>query len=84
MIGGLDSSGNFFLLRKEGKTEVKCPYQGRACGTWCAQFSEPFENTKESKKNTLVHICQGKYWKFTKFVDERPDNLKRDQELYNY
>lgn len=78
MIGGLDENGNFFVARKEGKVDLVCPYQGKKCGTWCAQFSEPMVNKKENNTSTLVHICQGRYWKLSKFIDQRPDNLAQD------
>lgn len=87
MIGGLTDKGHFFVIRKEGKVVLDCPYQGKPCGTWCAQFSEPIVKKNErrndrdvhvSGEHHLIHICQGRYWKLTKFHDERPDQLAND------
>lgn len=79
MRGQLTKNGDFVVERKDKFTNLCCPFQQETtnCGTWCPHFSEPIKqrntpnNRSTSREETLVHICHGRYWKFTEFEDAR-------------
>ena len=73
MRGKLTDAGLFIAERKTGFEEMGCPYNDAQCGPWCALFSEPIKqrNIKMKREETLVNLCNGRYWKFTDVKDER-------------
>lgn len=73
MRGKLTEDGKFIAERKTGFENLMCPYADDQCGTWCALFSEPIthKNGKFNRKEFLVNLCNGRYWKFTDFKDRR-------------
>ena len=76
MEGKLDEEGNLSIKRGMRWVNMHCPYaasEAIPCGEWCPQLSEPIiqKNFKSQRMETVVHICQGRHWKFTDFEDRR-------------
>lgn len=75
MEGKLNEDGTFAAKRGAKWVDFLCPYLDGAtpCGEWCPQMSEPIRQTnkKNGHMETVVHICQGRHWKFTEFEDRR-------------
>lgn len=75
MEGKFDEDG--FLVIKRGVRWVNqhCPMNtGESnCGEHCPLVSEPIRqiNKKSERTETVIHICQGRHWKFTAFEDRR-------------
>ena len=79
MRGKLTEAGLFIAERKTGFEGMGCPYNDVQCGPWGALFSEPIKkrNIKMKREETLVNLCNGRYWKFTEFEDERPNEQEK-------
>jgi len=74
MEGKLNEDGEFQIKRANGWTPALCPFtEGSPCGAWCAHFTEPHQqyNKKFERAELVVHLCQGKHWKFSEFEDRR-------------
>jgi len=73
--GKLNAEGNLEIKRGQRWVDMHCPFMGEAvpCGEWCPQLSEPMrqKNFKTGNLETVLHICQGKHWKFSDFEDRR-------------
>jgi len=74
MDGTFDEQGGLVIKRGAREVSQKCLHNpDMPCGDWCPQVSEPIrqENKKLDRKETIIHICQGRHWKFTGFEDRR-------------
>jgi hypothetical protein len=73
MIGKLNEDGELVLVRAGREVNCVCPFMEAPCSESCPQMTEPIRqhNKKYDRFETVIHLCHGKYWKFTEFEDRR-------------
>ncbi len=73
MEAKFNDAGSLEIKRAGRWVLQRCFLCDMDCGEWCPQVSEPIrqKNKKLDRADTIVHICQGRFWKFTAFEDRR-------------
>lgn len=75
MEGKFNEDGSFAAKRGVNWVNFMCPFTAMSepCNMECPQMSEPIRqiNRQSNRPETVIHICQGRHWKFTAFEDRR-------------
>jgi hypothetical protein len=68
-----NEKGKLVINRAGRWVNQLCFLSDESCGEWCPQVSEPIrqKNRNMNRTDTVIHICQGRHWKFTEFEDRR-------------